>query len=281
MVARHHGKKRPDAGSGQHEKCRAKQNAADQRRGPDKRPPLPKRTEQDGGRGFPLRLNHETLGNAPQACEHGDKGKGIQREDPGRAEGCDEEASQRRADRPGEVEADAVERDGRRGLVPGDQILQQGLPAGQMNRRAQAQQEEQQEKLRGLHRSPPGHDGHQPRRDHHPELGTHQQAPAVHQIGQRPARNTQQESGKAGRCLDKTDEQGRIGQRGHQPGRRRSMHDGSQVGKEVGDPEIAELRLTERLHAGTKELPTHGCVGYRRALIPSFSHVALAPSTSE
>jgi hypothetical protein len=59
------------------------------------------------------------------------------------------------------------------------------------------------------------------------------------------------------------------------------MHDGSQIGEKVGDPEITELGLAERGDAGSEEISAHGRRTFLNTLMRVFSQVALAPSTPE
>jgi hypothetical protein len=126
-------------------------------------------------------------GNAPESCEHGQKREGIDGKDPSRSQGTHKETSQRRTDRSGEIEANAIQRDGGGDLIPGHQILKQGLPSWQMDRRTHAQQEKQHQKLYGAQMPIPSHHRHETGHGHHPKLGSNQQPAPVDKIGQHSA----------------------------------------------------------------------------------------------
>jgi len=72
-----------------------------------------------------------------------------------------------------------------------------------------------------------------------------------------------------------------MGQRGHHPRGGRTVHDASEIREEIGDPEVAELGLTQGGDTVVEEPPVHRRVNARDAVIGSSSHVALAPSTPE
>ena len=144
--------------------------------------------------------------DASESCQHGDEGEGVQREDPRSTEGSHQQAAESRADRAGEVEADAVERDGGGHLVPGHEILKEGLPAGEMDRGADPQKKQQDQQFHRTQLSAPGHHRHESGHGHHPELGPDQQATAVGEIGQGSSGNPKEEGGKACRRLDEADQ---------------------------------------------------------------------------
>ena len=79
-----------------------------------------------------------------QTRQHGDEGNRIESKDPCRAERADEKSAQSRTNGPCEIETDAVKRNCGRCLVTGHQILKQGLPARQMNRGTEPEQQQQE-----------------------------------------------------------------------------------------------------------------------------------------
>ena len=265
----HQREKSPDPRTGHHEPRRPDQHPRDHGGIPQEAKPLREAPEHRPGCGTPTRIPDHRGRDSGQCPEHHEEGEGIETEDTGRTDRSHEKAAEGGAEGAGEVEADAVERDGGGHPVAGDEVLEEGLPPRQVNRRSQAQQQKKHEQTPGTEVSAPCGGSHQRGGRHHPELGNREQASPVDKIRQGAPRHSEEEGGCACRGLHESDEQGGGGQRGHHPGRRRTVHDGPEIGDKVGDPEIAEFRLSQGSGSVVEEFPVHRRI--RNLMLPMAS----------
>ena len=189
------------------------------------------------------------IGGAPPPQQGGDDddvGGDVHRVGGGGPGGGQDGAARRRADGAGDVDAQAVQRDGALQLAAWNQLRHDGLPDRRHQRRPDPAEEGQ-----------PGDGGDagdaQPRLDHQRGADAGEQAldddqhpPPVHDVRQHPRRNRQQEDGQRARRLDQRDGGGRSRQIEHQPRARHVAHEGADVAQHGRHPQHGEQPVAQR-----------------------------------
>ena len=189
-----------------------------------------------------------------QNQDHAHKGKGIEQKHRCGAGGGtgvkrNGQPAQGRAQRAGKIKARAVERDGVGELCPGDHLGHDGLPGGAVHRRADIQQESEDQQDPGRNDVKEREHAQDRDRRQHPCLPENEQTAAIEDIGRGPGQQAQDDHRQAGRGLHQGDQQGRGGEHGHQPGAGRILHPSAQVGHNGGEPQIAEEGHAQGLKA--------------------------------
>ncbi len=185
----------------------------------------------------------------------------------------------RRADRAGEVEADAVERDRLHQILARDQFRHDRAPGRRGQRRADADREGQREQPEGGHRAGDGQDGKRYSREDRPELRGDQEHPAIDDVGQRTARQSQQEHRHDGCRLHHGDDERVRREAGHQPAGAGVLQPGAEPRHDVGKPQAAEGRVAQGNQGGGEAHRPIIAEARRIARSRSMRHIA-AESTS-
>ena len=163
-----------------------------------------------------------------------------------RAEARDDQPAHRRPQGTGDVEADAVERDGADEILPRDQFGRRRRPAGEAHRQPSTQREGKGQQSPGAQRAAQVQHAQAQRHGRQPALGQQQEGAPVHDVSQRAGRHREQKDRQHRRRLHQRHHHGRRIERGHQPARTGVLHPQADVGGEVGDPQHAEGGVAER-----------------------------------
>ncbi len=202
---------------------------------------------------------------APHHEQHRGKGDGIEAERPHRTQLRHDHATNGRADRAGDVDADRVQRHRR-----GQHRLRHQLGHDRGLRRhchrctathAEGQQY-QQLRSQHVHRSQRRHHG---RDQQHPALGRQQVPAAIDDVGQRSGGECQQHDRHRGGRLHQRHHQRRTGTFGHDPGGRHVIDPGADVAGQDRQPDRAEHLDLQRgpgtcgLYGGLRRACVHHC----------------------
>ena len=175
-----------------------------------------------------------------------DIGAGVDGEEQENADQAQQDLAQHRPHRAGEVEARAVERNGRPKQRTGDDLGHHGVPGRRVHGVAQAHAEGQRQQVPvgelaeiGQHRQGRCH-------AHHPDLADDDVAPAVEPVGQDSGEKAEQEHRQgAGRGQQGHEDRLRR-QAGHLPRSARGLHPAADIGQHVGRPQQAEGAVGKR-----------------------------------
>jgi hypothetical protein len=242
-LAHHQRQQGPDGGGEDEEGAGAQDGRAHGRRGGDEAHPRAHGAEQA------LARQPAPGGGGPapgeQRPEQRQEGEGVEREGGGRPGRGQDEAAERRAERAGQVEADAVQRDGADQVLARHQLRRGRRPGGEVHRGAGADGEGQRQQAPGAERVRRGQGGQQHAHGRDPELGRDQREAAVEDVGRGAAGQGEEEDRQHGGRLHQADHQRRGRERGHQPAGAGVLDPHAGVGGEVGDPERPEGRVAE------------------------------------
>ena len=210
-----------------------------------------------------------------QRRQHGDDRYRVQRERKAGATDQDQHAGQRRSDRAGEVEADAVQRDRLHQVLAWHQLRDDRAPGRPGHRGPDADGEGQRQQPECGHGAGEGQDGERGGGEDGPDLRADQEYPPIDDVGQRTAGQRQQEYRHDGGRLHHGDDERLRGEAGHQPAGAGVLQPGAEPGDHVGKPQGAEGRISEREQRGRKTHP--GIIaGWMRIAPPSGKSVLRA-----
>ena len=190
-----------------------------------------------------------------QRRQHRDDRHGVQRERQAGAAEQDQHAGQRRPDRAGQVEADAVQRDRLHQVLARHQFRHDRAPGRRGQRGADADGEGQRQQPEGGHGAGEGQRGERGGGEDRPDLRADQEHPPVDDVGQRTAGQRQQEHRHDGRRLHHGDDERLRREAGHQPAGAGVLQPGAQPRHHVGEPQAAEGRIAERKQGGGQAHP--------------------------
>ena len=185
-----------------------------------------------------------------QRKQHRDDRRRVEREGQAGSAKQDQRAGERRPDRPGQVEADAVQRNGLYEVLARHQLRHDRAPGRGGQRGADADGEGQRQQPEGGHRVRHGQRGERDRGEDRPELRADQEHTPIDDVGQRTARKRQQEHRHDGRRLHHRDDERLRCEGGHQPSGAGVLQPGAEPCDQVGDPQAAEGRIAERQQGG-------------------------------
>ena len=191
-----------------------------------------------------------------QRRQHGDDRRGVERERQAGAAEQDQRAGQRRSDRTGEVEADAVQRDRLHQVLARHQLRHDRAPGRRGQRGADADREGQRQQPECGHRAGEGQYGERGGGDDRPDLRADQEHSPIDDVGQRTARQRQQEHRHDGGRLHHGDDERLRGEAGHQPAGAGVLQPGAEPRHHVGEPQGAEGRIAQRQQGGRKAHPS-------------------------
>jgi len=197
--------------------------------------------------------------------EGGDDHGGLEPEQRGRRGEGDDHAAERRADRAGQVDRHAVERDRTDEQLARHHLGHEGLEArhghGERGAEPGGEREHRADRGRVARGQRDERDEHDERRGQHGD----QQPPPVGDVGERAREQREQEGGEADRRLDERELGGRAAERpDHRDGRDR-LHPDHRLGGEEDRPDPAEERRAQRSPGGhaRQRMPGTGPRGSR------------------